>query len=331
LAEALREQGYATAAIGKWHLGDRRQFLPCQHGFDTYFGLPYSMDMLPTVLYRDNDIVDELRGDKVQNVTERLTDEAIRFIAANKNRPFFVYFSHTIPHPPLNLPPKHRTPNRTVYADALEYMDREVGRLLDALEKHGLTQNTLVIFTSDNGPMGKYGSTGGLRGRIRDSYEGGLRVPFVARWPGKIPAGSVIDTPAIAYDVFPTVVRLAGGKIPKDRTYDGQDIWPILSGQPGKFKRRHPFVWVYLDNVTAIRDGRWKLHVAKRDKPLETPELYDLDKDPRESQSLSKEHPKVLSRLLKTVAEFQSGVPYVWSLKYPVRDPAKLKSGIRRK
>ena len=330
LGEALRKQGYATAAIGKWHLGDRREFLPCQRGFDTYFGLPYSMDMLPTLLYRDNDIVAELPGDEVQDVTERLTAEAIKFIDANKKRPFFLYYSHTIPHPPLNLPPKHRTPGRSIYADALEYMDQHVGRLLDALDRLGLTDNTLVMFSSDNGPMGKYGDTGGLRGRIRDSYEGGLRVPLVARWPGKIPAGKVVDAPAIAYDVFPTLVRLAGGELPKDRVYDGQDIWPLLSGR-GQFKRRMPFVWVYLDNVTAIRDGRWKLHVGRRNKPLSTPELYDLDNDPKEARSVTDEHPAVVRRLQKAVREFQADIPKVWGLQYPVRDPVKKTGGVRRK
>jgi len=330
LGEALRKQGYATAAIGKWHLGDRREFLPCQRGFDTYFGLPYSMDMLPTILYRDNDIVAELPGDEVQDVTERLTAEAIKFIDANRKRPFFLYYSHTIPHPPLNLPPKHRTPGRSIYADAIEYMDQHVGRLLDALDRLGLTDNTLVMFSSDNGPMGKYGDTGGLRGRIRDSYEGGLRVPLVARWPGKIPAGKVVDAPAIAYDVFPTLVRLAGGDLPKDRVYDGQDIWPLLSGR-GQFKRRMPFVWVYFDNVTAIRDGRWKLHVGRRNKPLATPELYDLDNDPKEARSVTDEHPSVVRRLQKTVRGFQADIPKVWGLQYPVRDPVKKNGGVRRK
>ncbi len=330
LAEALRAQGYATAAVGKWHLGDRREFLPLQHGFDSYLGLPYSMDMLPTLLYRDNDIVDELAGDKVQDVTERLTEYAINFVAANKARPFFLYFSHTIPHPPLNLPAECRTPGRSIYADAIEYLDRHVGRLLDALAHHGLTDKTLVVFTSDNGPMGKYGDTGGLRGRIRDSYEGGLRVPFVASWPGKLPAGKVIDTPAIAYDAFPTLVRLAGGEVPKDRVYDGQDIWPVLCGKGG-FKRLKPFVWVYLDNVTALRYARWKFHVARRDKPLPSPELYDLNADPQEAHPVNDQHPKIVKQLQKMAREFQADVPKVWSLQYPVRDPVKQKGGVRRK
>ena len=148
LAEALRAEGYATAAFGKWHLGDRVEYLPLQQGFDHYLGLPYSMDMLPTVLYRGNEIVDELKGDRVQNVTERLVDDAVAFIEANHERPFFLYFSHTIPHPPLNIPPRYCKPGHTVYEDALEYMDEQTGRILEGLGAHGLAENTLVMFLS---------------------------------------------------------------------------------------------------------------------------------------------------------------------------------------
>jgi len=329
LAEMLRDLGYATMALGKWHLGDRRPFLPTQHGFDHYFGLPYSMDMLPTLLYQDNEIVEELPGDTVRTVTERLTAEAVRFVASHKDQPFFLYFSHTLPHPPVNLPEAHRTPERPVYDDAIEYLDRQTGVLLDALDQHGLRDNTLVVFSSDNGPMGRGGDTGGLRGAIRDAYEGGIRVPFVARWPGHIAEGKAVDAPIIAYDIFPTLIRLAGGRLPKDRIYDGQDIWPLLSGR-GTFTREKPFVWVYLGNVTAIRDGRWKLHVARRDKSLKTPELYDLEQDPAESTSLTKEHPPIVTRLQDQIREFQTQIPQVWDLKYPVRDPAKQRGGVRK-
>ena len=329
LGEALRAEGYATAAIGKWHLGDRPEFLPTQHGFDHYFGIPYSMDMLPTQLYRDNDIIEELPGDKVQNITERFVDETIGFITASKDRPFFVYFSHTVPHPPLNLPPAYRNPGRTIYDDALEYMDEQTGRIFDALDDLGLAENTVVMFSSDNGPMGKYGDTAGLRGRIRDTYEGGIRVPLVARWPGRIPADTAVDTPAIAYDVFPTFVRLAGGEMPSDRVYDGLDIWPILSGEGG-IERSEPFVWVYLDNVTAMRDGKWKYHVAHRDRALEIPELYDLESDPCESRPVNAEHPDIVQRMQDKVDAYQADIPKVWSLQYPVRDPKKRNSGVRR-
>ncbi|MFP4055692.1 MAG: sulfatase [Candidatus Brocadiia bacterium] len=330
LGEALGRLGYATMAIGKWHLGDRPQHLPTRHGFDGYFGLPYSMDMLPTILIRDEEIIEELPGREVADITERYTREAIGFVTANKDRPFFLYLSHTIPHPPLNLPERCRTPGRSIYEDAIEHLDEQMGVLLDALDRLGLAERTLVVFSSDNGPMSNGGDTGGLRGRIRSSYEGGVRVPFVARFPGRLPEGRTVDVPMIAYDVFPTLVHLAGGEVPEDREYDGQDVWPVLTGK-GSLTRRKPFVWVYDDNVTAIREGRWKLHLGRRNRPLKTPELYDVEADPGESRDLADQHPDVAQRLRRKALEFQKQVPTVWQVKYPVRDPRKADGGIRRK
>lgn len=328
LGHAFRNEGYATAAFGKWHLGDKPAYLPLQRGFDYYYGLPYSMDMLPTLLYRNNEVVEELPGDSVRDVTERLVDDAIQFIAGNVDRPFFVYFSHTIPHPPLNIPPEQRRTGRTVYDDAVSYMDEQTGRILDALRELGLDDNTLVLFSSDNGPMGEFGNTGELRGRIRDAYEGGVRVPLIARWPGKIPAGLTVNEPAIAYDIFPTVLGAAGAQPPADRSYDGMNIMPLLTGA-GDVTREEPFYWVYLDNVTAMRWGRWKLHVGERDKALEAPELYDVEGDPGESVDLGRREPEVVARLLKMLREFEKQIPYVWSLNYTVRDPRKRDGGVR--
>jgi len=329
LAEALGQLGYATMAIGKWHLGDRPQYLPKQHGFDGYFGLPYSMDMLPTVLYRDDQIIEQLPGDKVADITERYTAEAIRFVRDNRDRPFFLYLSHTIPHPPLNIPDAEEDDSRPLYDAAIEYLDRQTGVLLDELDRLSLSNDTLVVFTSDNGPMSRGGNTGGLRGRIGESYEGGVRVPFVARWPGHIPPGQVVETPAIAYDMFPTLLTWAGGSLPENRVYDGQDIRPLLTGD-GEFERSRPFYWVQGDKVTAIRDGRWKLHVAHRGKKLPAVELYDIHSDARESRNLADDNPGIAKRLSAQVADFQQQVPKVWSLRYPVRDPEKLNSGVRR-
>ncbi len=329
LAEALRSSGYATQAIGKWHLGDRPQYLPCRQGFDSYLGLPYSMDMLPTLLIRDDRVERRLPGEEVAHVTEWLTDEAIRFVTANKDRPYFLYFSHTIPHPPLVIPEEFRVGGRSTYEGALEYMDQQIGRLMETLDKLGLREKTLVVFSSDNGPMHSEGKAGALRGRIRDSYEGGVRVPLLASWPGTLPAGRAVDTPAIAYDIFPTLVHLAGGKVPDDRAYDGQDIWPLLSGR-GEFHRKAPFFWVYDDRVTAVRDGQWKLHVGRHDRALAQPELYDVESDPGESHNVAAQHPQVVARLQATVNEYEKQIPKVWSLKYPVCDPARLPSGIRR-
>jgi arylsulfatase A-like enzyme len=330
IAAALRKSGYRTQAIGKWHLGDRPQYLPTARGFDHYFGLPYSMDMAPTLLYRDTAIIGNMDGAKVESYTRRLTDEAIRFVETSHKRPFFLYFAHTLPHPPVNLPADARKPGRRIYDDAIEHLDAEVGRLLESVDRLGLRDNTLAVFTSDNGPMHPDGNNGGLRGRIRDAYEGGLRVPFIARWPARIPASRVVHDAAIMYDAFPTLSRLCGAKLPNDRVFDGQDIWPLLSGE-GAVRREKPFVWVYTDNVTTVREGRWKLHLAHRDKPLPAPELYDLETDPRESRNLASEQPDQLRRLNEIAAKAQAEVPKAWPLYYPVLDPKKLPSGPRRR
>jgi uncharacterized sulfatase len=330
LAEALKKQGYATMAIGKWHLGDRPQFLPTRQGFDGYLGLPYSMDMLPTLLIRDEKVVEDLSGPEVAHVTERFTDEAIRFVEANKGRRFFLYLAHSIPHPPLNLPEGAVREGQTLYGASIEHLDGQVGRLLEALHRLGLDERTLVVFTSDNGPMATGSDTGELRGRIRDSYEGGLRVPFIARWPGRIPAGRVVDTPAIAYDAFPTFVGLAGGTLESGRTYDGQDILPLLTGQ-GAFRRKQPFVWVYDDNITALREGPWKLLLGNADKTFPKPQLYQVIDDPGEAHDVAAKHPEVVEKMVRYADEFRQQVPKVWVLKYPVRDPEKAKGSIRRK
>lgn len=330
LATLLKKQGYRTQAIGKWHLGDKRPHHAVDHGFDHYFGMPYSMDMLPAHLYRDREIVEDLAGSKVETITERYADETIAFLRANRAGPFFLYLSHTIPHPPLNLPERVRHLERPIYDDAIEHMDEQTGRILKVIDELGLADNTLIFFSSDNGPMAPGGQTGGLRGRIRDAYEGGVRVPLIASWRGRIPQGRTVNEPAIAYDIFPTLARVASAPLPQDREFDGQDIWPLLTGA-GSFSRQRPFFWVYLDNVTAIRDGKWKLHVASREKPLPEPELYDLDADPAESKNLAAVEGEVLERLRRQIAEFQKAVPKVWPLQYPVRDPRKLPSGARRK
>ncbi len=329
MAELLRDRGYATLAVGKWHLGDQIKYLPTRHGFDHYLGLPYSMDMLPTVLYRDEEIIERLPGDRVGNITERLVKRAIDFIRENREQPFFLYFNHTLPHPPITLPEGAQREGLTTYEAAIEHLDRQTGRLLAAIDDLGLRENTLVVFTSDNGPMSVGGDTGGLRGRIRESYEGGVRVPLVARWPEKIPAGRVVDTPCIALDFFPTFAALAGADLPDERIHDGQNIWPLLSGE-GEFKRAAPFYWVQTDKVTATRDGDWKLHIGHRLQSLPEPELYDLSRDPGEQNNVAADHPQIVDRLLGQIEDFQAGIPKAWTLIYPVRDPAKLPSGVRR-
>ncbi|MBS1826068.1 MAG: sulfatase-like hydrolase/transferase [Acidobacteria bacterium] len=330
IAALLKKQGYRTMAIGKWHLGDKRPFFAVDHGFDGYFGMPYSMDMLPAHLYRDRELIDDLAGEKVETITERYADEAIAFLRASRGQPFFLYLSHTIPHPPINLPARAKHEGRAIYDDAIEHMDEQTGRILRVIDELGLRENTLIFFSSDNGPMAPGGQTGALRGRIRDAYEGGVRVPCMASWRGRIPAGRVVQEPAITYDVFPTLARLAGAAMPGDREYDGQDIWPLLAGS-GSVKREKPFYWVYLDNVTTVRDGKWKLHVGSREKALAEPELYDVETDPGEQKNLASAETAVVARLQGMIAEYQKGIPKVWPLMYPVRDKRKLPSGPRKK
>jgi len=330
IAALLKKHGYRTMAIGKWHLGDKRPHFPVDHGFDGYFGMPYSMDMLPAHLYRDREVIEDLNGEKVETITERYADEAIAFLRAARGGPFFLYLSHTIPHPPINLPARARHAGREIYDDAIEHMDEQTGRILRVIDELGLRGDTLIFFSSDNGPMAPGGQTGGLRGRIRDAYEGGVRVPFMASWPGRIPPGRTVKDPAIAYDIFPTLARLAGAPMPLDREFDGQDIWPLLAGS-GVIRREKPFYWVYLDNVTTVRDGKWKLHVGSRDKPLAEPELYDVVVDPEESRNLASAEPAVVARLRTMIAGYQKEIPKVWPLLYPVRDKRKLPSGPRKK
>lgn len=274
-------------------MGDQPDYLPTQHGFDTYFGIPYSMDMLPHVLYEDEHLLE--RDTDVERITERYTEKAIEFIRTHKDRPLFLWMAHTLPHPPLRLPDAHRSPGLPLYADAIQLLDAETGRLLETLAQLGLTENTLVIFTSDNGPM-RRGSAGGLRGGIGDYYEGGIRVPFIASWSGILPEGAVVDTPAIAYDLFPTLVDLAGGKMPTDRVYDGQSMWPLLTREED-FAREAPFIFVHHDVASAIREGRWKLHVAHRGSKLTPPQLFDLSRDPEEAYPVNDPYPEVVARL----------------------------------
>ena len=330
IAQALKPRGYATAAFGKWHLGDRREFLPLQRGFDHFFGMPYSMDMLPTLLYRDNDILEELPGDTVRNVTERLVDDAIGFIAENRDKPFFIYFNHTIPHPPLNIPERCRKPGHSIYEDALEYLDEQTGRILDALQAHGLDQDTLVFFTSDNGPMGEHGDTGGLRGRIRDSTKAASAChSSPAGLNSSPPARSRTNPPSPTTSFRPCSGSRSGPA--RDRVYDGQDIWPLLTGE-GRIDREKPFVWVYLNNVTSVRDGQWKFHVAEREKALKTPELYDLHTDPCESTPVNEDHPDVVKRLTAFVGEFSKDIPASGRSTTPARPPAprRREEGIER-
>ncbi len=305
IAEALQAQGYATALFGKWHLGSRLEWSPLQNGFEDYFGLLHSNDMAPLELYRGDQVIEDPVDQST--LTERYTAEAVRFIEENRERPFLLYMPHTFPHVPLHVSNRFSGQSEAgLYGDTVETIDWSVGEVLAALKANGLDENTLVVFTSDNGPWFE-GSSGPFRDRKGSSWEGGLRVPFIARWPGELPAGQLSSEPAMNIDLFPTIVRLAGGELPTDRAIDGKDIMPLL-----RDSAESPHEALYLfdaDRITAVRAGQWKLVVEARyraavasfDNPASyySPHalLFDLEKDPTETYSYTREMPEVAARL----------------------------------
>ncbi len=260
LAEALKTAGYRTAAFGKWHLGDFTElpeYHPFRHGFDRFVGFNMSNDDFPVAFWRgEEEIVEDIGADQ-SRYTRLFTDEAIRFMEDCKDRPFFVYLAHKDPHLPFfPSEPFAGKSDGGPYGDAVEEFDWNTGRIVDALERLGIAGRTLVIVTSDNGPWFE-GSPGGLRGRKGQSFEGGFRVPFVAWWPGRIPAGAVSGEPAMGIDLFPTLLGLAGVSLPSDRTIDGIDLWPLLSGRAGGLPERALYFFHEYD-VEGMRVGDWK-------------------------------------------------------------------------
>ncbi len=321
VAELLKTQGYATMCIGKWHLGDQPAFLPTRHGYDRYFGLPYSNDMMrPSVqtgssvvpLMRGEQVIELLAGDDQDRLTERYTDEALKFIQENRARPFFLYLPHTAVHVPIHPGKKFqgRSPHGR-YSDWVEEVDESVGRVLAALREWQLDTNTLVIFTSDNGPWlpkgEDAGTAGPLRGGKGSTWEGGVRVPTLAWWPGRIAAASVSDTVAGTIDFLPTFVTLAGGVVPADRKIDGRDISPLLLGKTNVAAREaHYYYRAY--NLEAVRVGPWKLALSPQAEATRGSQgslkatapglrLYHLDNEIGERTDVAAQHPDVVQRL----------------------------------
>jgi arylsulfatase A len=307
IAEVLKARGYATQCIGKWHLGHLPEFLPTRHGFDHYFGIPYSNDMKPSPLMRDEKVVEE---PAVQaTLTERYTEEAVKFIRANKDRPFFLYLPHNMPHVPLAVSERFKGRSaRGLYGDVIECIDWSTGEILGALRKLGLDRNTLVVYTSDNGPWLPKGQMGGSALPLRDgkgtTWDGGMREPCVMRWPGRIPAGKVCSEMALTMDLLPTIAHLAGAPLPAEEKLDGRDIWPLMSGESGAKSPHEAFFYYNDKRLEAVRSGRWKLVFvappaaaegeALKDRP---PELYDLQADIGEKTNVAADHPDVVARL----------------------------------
>jgi arylsulfatase A-like enzyme len=312
LPEVLRAKGYATAIVGKWHLGCWPSQRPTRHGFDSWFGLPYSNDMdrrdrnePPTLLMRDETIIEQPVDQ--DTLTKRYAEEAVRFIAGAADRPFFLYLAHTMPHVPLHVSAAFRGRSEAgLYGDVVEEIDWSVGEILAALKARGLDEDTLVIFTSDHGPWLTKGADGGSAGDLRNGkatvYEGGVRIPFLARWPGRLPAGSVIREPTIHMDIAPTVARLAGASMPDDRVIDGEDIWPVLAGEGHRAAHTFHYEWA---GQRAIARDRWKLHLPRLEEPrVYEQELYDLEADPGESRNLAREYPDIAASLQSEAEEF---------------------------
>ena len=302
IADVLGDCGYRTAIYGKWHLGARREHNPIRHGFQEFYGLPYSNDMDPVHTYEGEEVA-ETYVDQAQ-LTRQYTDRAISFIDQQPGEPFFVYVPHTMPHIPLHVEEGFRGVSKGgTYGDTIECIDHHLGRLLDHLDRRGLADNTLVIVTSDNGPWFE-GSTGGLRGRKTESYEGGIRMPFVARWPALIPPGIECDEPACFIDLLPTLAGFCGAKLPDDRPIDGCDIGATFRGEP--MPERDPLFFFAGWSLNAVRDGKWKLHVRRRNDQdqREMPQLFDLDMDPTESYNQANRAPAVLHHMLDVSSRF---------------------------
>ena len=356
IAQVLKTRGYATAIFGKWHLGDSPQFLPTRHGFDEYFGLPYSNDMWPghptagrnyppLPLFSGEQIIG-LMPDQTQ-LTTWYTTHAVDFIERNKNHPFFLYVAHNLPHVPLHVSDKFKGKSkRGLYGDVIMEIDWSVGQILEALKRNGLDEKTVVIFTSDNGPWLLYGNHAGSALPLREgkttTFDGGLREPCIMRWPGIIPAGTVCHELAATMDLLPTFAKLAGAETARDRIIDGKDLWPLMSGQPGAKSPHEAYFYYWGRRLEAVRSGKWKLHLGhdydhpepagrdgkpgayvKREISLA---LFDLEADIGETRDLTREHPDVVARLQALAEKCREdlGDSATGQVGKNTRDPGKL-------
>ncbi|MCL4206579.1 MAG: sulfatase [Pirellulaceae bacterium] len=318
IAEVLRQAGYATTIVGKWHLGDQPPFLPTRHGFDSYFGIPYSDDMTetpdgrrPPLPLMENERVIEAPPDR-NLLTQRYTERVIEFITENRDRPFFVYMPQAMPGSTAAPFASERFRGKSAngpWGDSVEELDWSTGEILAALKRLDLDQRTLVVWTSDNGAPRRnppQGSNLPLAGWGYTTAEGGQRIPCIVRWPGKIPAGTVSDELCTTMDLLPTLAHLAGTRPPSDRVIDGHDIRPLLFGGPEAKSPYEAFYYYYMDQLQAVRSGHWKLYLPleskwqnfRRDGKPAAAELYDLKDDLQETKNLAEAKPEVVERLL---------------------------------
>ncbi|MBN1851503.1 MAG: sulfatase [Pirellulales bacterium] len=342
LAEICKSRGYTTAIFGKWHLGCQEMFLPPNHGFDEFYGLPYSNDMWPwhprvahlTDIaerrkkgYPDLPLIEgttvvhsEVAPEDQMRFTRQFTERAIGFIDRNHDRPFFLYLPHPMPHVPLFVSERFDgTSVQGRYGDVIQEIDWSVGQIMETLARHDIEDDTLVFFASDNGPWLSYGDHAGSAGILREgkgtTFEGGIRVPCIMRWPGHIPAGTVCDEPLMTIDILPTVTQLIGAELPKHKI-DGKDVWPLLAGEEGAKSPQETYCFYYHKNaLQALRSGKWKLHFPHKYATLAGQEggrdgtpvsysqqeigyaLFDLEIDPGETTDLAEKYPDVVARL----------------------------------
>lgn len=337
IADMLKSRGYRTAVFGKWHLGDAPQFMPLRQGFDEYFGIPYSGDMWPKhpqqgsvfdfrplLLYENERVLDTL--DNQTRLTTQITEFCVDFIKRNRKKPFFLYVPHPQPHVPLCVSDKFRGKSKHgLYGDVIMELDWSVGQILAALKRYGLDDNTLVVFTSDNGPWLSYGNHAGSAAPLREGkgtvWEGGVREPCIMRFPGRIPAGSVIETPLMTIDLLPTIAALTGARLP-EKTIDGKNALPVLTGATKEPLHDCLFFYYNVNELQAVRYLGWKLYFPHTYRTMgnnppghdgrpgeykhiriETPELYNLLDDRSENQNVADKFPELVTHI-QTLADF---------------------------
>ncbi|HIG45357.1 MAG TPA: Cerebroside-sulfatase [candidate division Zixibacteria bacterium] len=309
IARLLKNAGYATKIVGKWHCGDQKKFLPTRHGFDSYYGIPYSNDMgiqkeddptPPLPLLRDEEVI-QAQPDQ-RGITERYVEESVRFLRENKDQPFFLYLAHMHVHLP-HYPPERfvRESENGVYGAGVACIDWAADVLFHELKSLGLDDDTLVIFTSDNGSRvhGEGGSNGPLRATKGTTWEGGQRVPCIMRWPGKIPAGQTCSELTLSMDFYPTLAAIGGAEVPTDRIIDGKDIRPLIHGEEGATTPHDSFFYYKRNAIEAVRSGHWKLHIRKDDE--EIGELYNLETDIGETSNVFDQHPEIVRGLMARI------------------------------
>lgn len=340
LAEMLKANGYKTAIFGKWHLGDDLKFSPTRHGFDEYFGIPYSNDMWPfhpwqgevfnfppLPLFENETVIDTLTDQS--QLTTQLTERSVDFINRNKDNPFFLYVPHPQPHVPLFVSEKFKGKSkRGLYGDVIMEIDWSAGQILDALKKNGIDDNTIVIFTSDNGPWLAYGDHAGSALPLREGkgtgWDGGQRVPFIMKYPNKVKAGQISDTPMMAIDLLPTIAEVTQSELP-EKTIDGKSAWNLLSGESNESPQKAYFFYYRVNELFGVRYGKWKMYFPHRYRTMdgqepgkdglpgdyrmvdmEEIELYDIESDISETNNVAENNPEVVSEIKVLANEMRS-------------------------